>query len=140
MTINIFTYGSLMFSPVWDKVVSGNYLASTALLRGYARRAVVNEQYPVAFAANAEDSIQGIVYFDVTPQDLYRLDCFEGDYYQRISVLLELPQQGQLRADAYIVKPRHQAIISDQLWDPRHFQEQGMHEFMTAYDGFAGET
>ena len=139
MSINIFTYGSLMFSTVWDRVVSGNYLASSAVLQGYTRRAVVGKDYPVAFAANRQDAIQGIVYYDVEPDDVHRLDYFEGDYYQRISVELDLPQLGKTTADVYIVKQRHQRIISDQAWDPDHFQQNALSEFMIAYEGFMFE-
>lgn len=135
MNINVFTYGSLMFSPVWDRVVSGNYLASSAVLHGYTRRAVVDQHYPVAFAANRQDFIQGIVYFDVEPADVHRLDYFEGEYYQRISVELNLPQLGKTTADIYIVQQRHQRIISDQAWDPENFQQNVLSEFMTAYEG-----
>ena len=136
MSVNIFTYGTLMYSDVWDKVVSGNYLASSAVLRGYARRAVRNELYPVAFEASQHEVISGIVYYDVDPLDVYRLDCFEGEYYFRTSVNLELPQLGKTSADVYIVKPRHKAIISDQIWDPHHFQQNALSEFIAGYEGF----
>ena len=125
-----------MFSPVWDRVVAGNYLASSALLHGYARRAVIDEDYPVAFAARPQDSISGIVYYDVEPDDVRRLDIFEGDYYQRISVNLELPQLREITADVYIVRQRYQRIISDRHWDPEDFQVNALSKFLADYDGF----
>jgi gamma-glutamylcyclotransferase (GGCT)/AIG2-like uncharacterized protein YtfP len=136
VSVNIFTYGSLMFSPVWDRIVAGNYLASSAELHGYARRAVMDEDYPVAFAARPEDSINGIVYYDVEPDDVRRLDLFEGDYYQRVSVDLELPQLGTITADVYVVRQSYQRIISDQLWDPVDFQQNALSKFLADYDGF----
>ena len=139
MSINIFTYGSLMFSPVWDRVVAGNYLAASAVLHGYARRAVIDEDYPVAFASRPEDSICGIVYYDVEPDDVHRLDIFEGDYYQRVSVDLELPQLRVITADVYVVKQRYQRIISDQYWDPEDFQMNALAKFLADYDGFLFE-
>ncbi len=139
MSVNIFTYGSLMFSPVWDRIVTGNYLASSAVLHGYARRAVVDQDYPVAYAAEPEDCIHGIVYYEVEPDDVRRLDWFEGDYYQRISVKLELPQLRATIADVYIVKQRHQGIISDRHWDPENFRINALSEFMAGYEGFLSE-
>ncbi|MBP9612525.1 MAG: gamma-glutamylcyclotransferase, partial [Sulfurospirillum sp.] len=76
---HIFTYGSLMFEEVWNSLVLGQYTSAPAFLEGYARRCVKNEEYPVVFEAN--ESVNGILYYDVEPYDVERLDAFEGEYY-----------------------------------------------------------
>jgi gamma-glutamylcyclotransferase (GGCT)/AIG2-like uncharacterized protein YtfP len=134
--MNIFTYGTLMFSPVWDTVVKANYRAASATLRGYSRRKISNAIYPVAFQADPQDFIQGIVYYDIEPADIKRLDEFEGAYYMRTSIRAELKEHPAVEADAYIIKPRYQHLISSQEWNPHDFQQRCLSEFMSAYEGF----
>ena len=135
--MNIFTYGSLMFSPVWDTIVKGNYRAGSATLRGYARKKIIDNIYPVAFPTDRHgDFINGIVYYDVETADINRLDEFEGTYYRRTSVRAQLNDQSPVDADVYILKPRYQYLASSQDWNPDDFQQRCLSEFMSAYDGF----
>ena len=48
MPTNIFTYGSLMFAPVWQQVVKGQYQAIPSVLADHQRLAVLNEDYLAA--------------------------------------------------------------------------------------------
>jgi len=134
--MNIFTYGTLMFSPVWDTVVKANCRASSAVLRGYCRRKIINDIYPVAFEGGDQDFINGIVYYDVEVEDINRLDEFEGTYYRRSLISAELKDQTPVQADVYIIKPRYQHLISSQEWNPEDFQQRCLSEFMSAFDGF----
>lgn len=134
--MNIFTYGTLMFSPVWDTIVKANYRASSATLRGYSRRKIINDIYPVAFEADDKDFINGIVYYDVEPADISRLDEFEGSYYRRTLISAELKNQTPIPADVYVIKPRYRHLISSQEWNPDDFQQRCLSEFMSAYEGF----
>lgn len=77
---HLFTYGSLMFEDVWNRLVRGNYLSQQATLMGYARRSVKNDEYPVIFKPM---SLSGVVYYDISDEDMITLDAFEGEYYER---------------------------------------------------------
>jgi gamma-glutamylcyclotransferase (GGCT)/AIG2-like uncharacterized protein YtfP len=134
--MNIFTYGSLMFSPVWDTIVKGNYRACSARLQGYCRRKIQDDIYPVAFSSDNGDFINGIVYYDVEANDILRLDIFEGDYYMRCNARVKLKDQNHVDADVYIIKPRYQHLISSEEWNPHDFQKRCLSEFMSAYEGF----
>ena len=79
----VFTYGSLMFAPVWQTVCEGQYQSAPATLKGYTRCCVRGESYPAAIAASPADEIVGLVYFNVSAADLLRLDQFEGTEYTR---------------------------------------------------------
>jgi len=134
--MNIFTYGTLMFSPVWDTVVKANYRAASATLKGYSRRKISNAIYPVAFESEPQDFIEGMVYYDVELADIKRLDEFEGAYYRRTTIRAQLKDHTPVEADAYIIRPRYQHLISAQEWNPHDFQQRCLSEFMSAYEGF----
>jgi gamma-glutamylcyclotransferase (GGCT)/AIG2-like uncharacterized protein YtfP len=127
---HIFTYGSLMFEPVWNRLVKGTYTSAPALLEGYARRCVKGEEYPVVFEAN--ESVHGMVYYDVEPYDVALLDTFEGDYYERKTILLH----NCIDADVYVLKKEYFDIIDDKPWSVEAFEKEGIKRFCESYKGF----
>ncbi|MGD2119054.1 MAG: gamma-glutamylcyclotransferase [Chromatiales bacterium] len=133
--MHVFTYGSLMFAPVWNKVVRRSYRSTAASLAGHVRRPVKNEAYPVIYPATAE-RVSGLLYFDVAADDLRRLDLFEGEYYQRQSLSVCIADGSTLVADTYVVKPQFRHIAAAGDWDPEYFRRHGMQAFLRRYQGF----
>ena len=127
---HIFTYGSLMFEEVWNQLVSGKYSHAPALLEGYARRCVKQEEYPVIFEAN--ESVKGVLYYDVEPCDIEKLDAFEGEYYERKSVFLN----NCVDAQVYVLKKEYFEIIEEKPWDEEAFKNEGIKRFCENYKGF----
>jgi len=89
MSAHVFTYGSLMFPEVWQRVVRGDYRSAPAVLDGHARFALAGETYPGAIARSGA-IVAGIVYFDVSDADVAALDAFEGSQYRRDRVRIRL--------------------------------------------------
>jgi gamma-glutamylcyclotransferase (GGCT)/AIG2-like uncharacterized protein YtfP len=148
MASHVFTYGSLMFAPVWQRVVGGAYRSAPAWLDGYARHALADDAYPGMIEA-AGSRVDGLVYFDVTDADLARLDAFEGDEYRRIAVSLTLREAApdgspgpagsagslpdaeptrRLSAQTYLFTAVHR--LAPHAWEPGRFALAG---FMATY-------
>jgi gamma-glutamylcyclotransferase (GGCT)/AIG2-like uncharacterized protein YtfP len=127
---NVFTYGSLMFDPVWSKVVEGSYDRCEAVLQSYDRKGVRNEVYPVIVPSASYSQVQGLVYLDVSASDLARLDQFEGEYYFRKTEQIVTSDMTILPAEIYVLKEEHYAILSPRAWDPEYFSTTGIHLFM----------
>lgn len=133
--IHIFTYGSLMFEPVWSAVVQGRYQSSPATLPGFVRRCVRNEHYPVIYPDSAAVDIDGVVYLDVAVDDLERLDRFEGEYYTRKPLQIRTETHGFLGVEGYILKDEYRHIATDEPWDPEAFRQTGISAFLARYQG-----
>ncbi len=140
MPANVFAYGSLMFAPVWDRVVAGSYRSVPARARGYRRFAVLGESYPAVLpvaGADADAAVIGRVYFDVAEGDLARLDAFEGDEYRRDSVAIELLDSTfdpvATHAGLYVFLA--QARVSPDSWDPQRFALEQIDRFIATYVG-----
>lgn len=134
---NIFTYGSLMFPEVWERVVGSTYPVSPARLDGYLRRQARAEIYPVIVQQGAGNHVEGMLYFGVSTKDLARLDRFEGEYYVRRSVEVFASREGiSCEAFTYVLSERYRHLLSDSDWDPGDFLEHGLHRFLTTYTGF----
>jgi gamma-glutamylcyclotransferase (GGCT)/AIG2-like uncharacterized protein YtfP len=125
---SVFTYGSLMFQPVWSRVVQGKYPSALAVLSGHTRHAVVGEQYPGVIVGPGQ--VAGRVYFDVSQADQARLDAFEGEDYCRESASI-LCGGRALTAGFYLY--RHASRLTVQDWDPQWFEREGMALFIAGY-------
>lgn len=129
---HLFTYGTLMFEPVWRSIVDGRYRSERAELSGFQRYAVKGEDYPVIKPGGTNARVEGVVYFDISGRDLSNLDAFEGIYYQRSKVTLNT-DSGPLSADAYILRPRFYCLASAKPWDSHHFEKHRLKRFMRLY-------
>jgi len=137
MKAHVFTYGSLMYAPVWNMVASGFYQKSPATLKNFVRRAVINQEYPVVLPHKDSVGVQGVVYFDVNGPDIRRLDEFEGIYYIRKREPVILENLKTIHAEVYILNDTYRSIASDKEWDQSHFEAFGITHFLTNYDGFS---
>jgi len=131
---HLFTYGSLMFEDVWNRLVKGNYLSQKAILHGYARRSVKGDEYPVIFQAN--ELVEGVVYYDISEEDMITLDIFEGEYYERKEVELLIKNEPVL-ASVYVLKAQYFDIIDPKPWSEALFATEGIKRFLSNYKGFA---
>ncbi|TLD18821.1 gb [Venturia nashicola] len=153
-----FFYGTLMAPKVLRRVCYGpnaqNSATSTAvtvrpaLLKSYRRHRVLGAEYP-AIVPHACSTVRGTLVEGLTDGDIWRLDIFEGDEYERKKVSVRVitneeqgtgePSEDQLGdeilAESYIwIAGEHQ--LEDEEWDFDEF----MREKMVYWAGEEGET
>lgn len=133
MSLHVFTYGSLMFQPVWSQVVTGRYACRPARLEGFARRRIRGADYP-AIVSTPLESVDGLLYLDVEPADLARLDAFEGDAYQREDVMVR-PADGGMPVPAGVYVWKDASLLEPAGWDPQQFERERLGAFITEYCG-----
>jgi gamma-glutamylcyclotransferase (GGCT)/AIG2-like uncharacterized protein YtfP len=119
--MHVFTYGSLMFPEVWQRVVRGSYRSAVGSVDGCRRHAIAGEIYP-GMVREAGSSVRGVVHFDVDSADLLALDLFEGQDYVRETVEVRLENGETVLAGAYFY--RHRNRLLDEPWEPDAFQMQ----------------
>jgi gamma-glutamylcyclotransferase (GGCT)/AIG2-like uncharacterized protein YtfP len=129
MSVTVFTYGSLMFPQVWERVVRGRYRSIAAEAGDHARYAIHGQTYP-GMIGQPGARVCGLLYFDVSDDDVAALDEFEGGDYQRRWLDVRLAEGGILRAAAYLYLPTQ--LLSGSPWLPQAFQ---MRRFMQQYCG-----
>lgn len=116
-----------MFPQVWQRVVRGSYPSSAATAPGHARFEIVGETYP-GMVAQAGSTVDGVLYFNVGPEDLDALDHFEGVEYRRDDITVTLPSGEAVRASTYIYLAAEK--LSESTWKPEAFQ---MERFIGSY-------
>ena len=125
-----------MFPQVWERVVDGSYPSQGASLQGFVRKQVRGETYPVITPGALEACVEGVLYLEISPADLARLDRFEGDFYARSSVSVTTDAGVSVTAFAYILKEEYRHILSPDEWDAEAFARQGIRRFLADYCGF----
>lgn len=133
---NVFTYGSLMFAPVWSRVVTRRYRSQPARLVGYVRKKVRHQEYPAVVPAGDDTEIAGVLYLDIASADLDRLDRFEGPCYCRQRELLLLADGSRTPGWVYVFREAFRDRLESRGWDPRQFRRHGLKRFLAAYEGF----
>jgi len=135
--MHVFTYGTLMFEPVWKAVVGRTFGTAAGKIEGFAIYRVRDQVFPGIVATPTPlDDVPGLVYLDVDDEAVARLDEFEDDFYERRTVSV-VCDDGQRRvAQAYVVSEERRHVLSDEGWTTREFLDSdGLHRF---FEGFAG--
>lgn len=132
--MNVFTYGSLMFSTVWKPLAKRACASMAAELSGYVREGVIGERYP-GIRAQPGGITAGRVYLDVDAETLARLDAFEGAEYRRATVSVTVKGDGGLSApiEAQVYVFVDPARLDGKPWDPDRFERDDAAGFYRAH-------
>jgi gamma-glutamylcyclotransferase (GGCT)/AIG2-like uncharacterized protein YtfP len=135
--MHVFTYGSLMFPEVWRIVAGREFQTVAGAADGYAIFRVAGAPYP-GIVADAGSVVRGLVYLDVDDVSIARLDKFEGEFYERLSLSVDC-RDGQRRAAvAYVVPEKNRHVLSAEPWTAESFVASGgLAEFIERYQGFS---
>lgn len=132
--MHLFTYGTLMDPEIMAHVSGGQYRSRPARLSGYRRRVVSGEVYP-AIVPCAAEGVEGMVYFSLSGNSLERLDRFEGEYYERRTLLVECEGE-QLQVQGYVLLTSYRHLLSSSEWRLADFQHSGKVRFSSHYTGY----
>ena len=138
---HLFAYGTLMFPEVWRIVVDKEFETASASLAGYEIFRVEDAVYPGIIRKEPADSsaiVRGLVYFDLNPVSLARLDAFEGPEYIRQLVVVTCHNGEEIEADAYVVPQESAHLLTNEVWTADDFAARGhLAKFVAQYAGFA---
>jgi len=132
---HLFAYGTLMVHRIMHSVSGIDQSGAPALLSGYRRRLLHGEVYP-AIRPHPRDSVAGMLYTRLGRSAWQRLDRFEGELYQRETVMVELPDKQRIQAQTYVLKPQYHGLMTPDTWSLEWFLQSGHASFVSEYRGF----
>ena len=132
---HLFTYGSLMCEDIMTEVAGTRLLCEAAMLHGYRRFLVKDEQYPGVVAA-VGGVVAGIVYHGIDAANWQRLDRFEGEMYERQQVRVCYTDGSEAEVDCYLFRPEFSHRLTTTEWDFAAFLQGGKTLFQHQYSGF----
>ena len=92
----LFTYGTLQDTTVQMSLIGRELEGEASVLNGYIIHHTLMPPYPVAMP-DENSRIEGMVY-EVTEDELEKLDAYEGDCYLRLKIRLENEQDAWVYA------------------------------------------
>ncbi|GAB5521458.1 MAG: hypothetical protein RhofKO_37090 [Rhodothermales bacterium] len=130
MPHHVFCYGSLMYPSVWRRVVRGRYDQQRVTVHGYQRYALRHASYPGLRSA-PEAKVEGVLYLDIRRDDVRRLDAFEGNEYEQITVACITSDGVAHEAFAYLYRARYAHRVLGDVWDAAAFETHHLPCFLT---------
>jgi gamma-glutamylcyclotransferase (GGCT)/AIG2-like uncharacterized protein YtfP len=118
----LFAYGTLMFREVMAAVTGRDGSPVEAVLEGFERRRVRGASYP-GIVPRAGGQVHGRLWRGITPEDLARLDRFEGSMYARQVHIVQTPS-GPRKAWLYVVRPAQRWMLTSRDWEPAEFRDR----------------
>ncbi|KAK9493559.1 hypothetical protein V1508DRAFT_415818 [Lipomyces doorenjongii] len=93
-----------------------------AVLENYSRFGLIDESYP-ALIPSLNSSVKGILVRNLSEEQVSRLDEFEGDEYERRTVIVTIEDTGEaVKAQCYIWADDLKRL-SDADWDFEEFMQ-----------------
>lgn len=132
---HVFAYGTLMCADVMRAACGGLPAAEPAQLPGFSRHPVAGEDYPGIVEAEGA-RVDGLLYRDASPEQLARLDAFEGDQYRRETVCVRLPDGSSVAAQTYVFVAQLRHLLEPGDWDYDAFLRERRQRFERRYVGF----
>ena len=137
IAMHVFTYGTLMFPQVWQAVVGRSCSNAVGQVAGFRIFRVRDAVYPGIVAATPTDVVRGVVYLNVDPESLRRLDRFEDDFYRRQPIVVACVDGRQREAQAYVVPAEYRSTLTAEPWSADDFVARGdLDRFMADFAGF----
>ena len=128
--MNLFTYGTLMFPEVWQRISIGLFPGQPAKLRGYSMFRVKDAVYPGITSCDFASEVSGVVYCNLDEDTLFELDTYESSFYERLPVNAILEDGTEIECHAYIVPPSRRDMLTDEAWDANWFRIHELDKYL----------
>lgn len=125
----IFVYGTLIFSPVMKAVTGKVHKGQAAKLHNFAAYKVVGDVYPGIWHLEGV-STDGILYQNISKEELEKLDRYEGEEYNRELLEVETEDGNMHRAWVYTYRPAYRHMLSEVPWNPEYFNESELDDYV----------
>jgi gamma-glutamylcyclotransferase (GGCT)/AIG2-like uncharacterized protein YtfP len=128
--MHLFAYGTLMFPEVWRFVVGREFAGEGAEIKGFAVFRVRNGVYPVMITESADAAVRGIVYQDLDDATVAKLDAYESELYDRVTVTASVDSGGLLACEAYVLPHARAELATREPWDAAKFQRDELPPYL----------
>lgn len=118
----LFVYGSLLAPQVLRALLDRAPALQPARLQDYRRSALRGQIFPGLVPAAGAVTPGALI--DVRPCELRRLDAWEDDFFCRRPVDIRLTDGIRVRAQAYLLAPRHRHLLAARAWMSADFERR----------------
>lgn len=127
--VNFFAYGTLQIPEVFAAVTGRRCGAHPAQLEGYARYRLTGLHYP-GLIAQAGAHTDGVLFRDLGAREMARLDLFEDDFYERLTLPVTTSATETVKAEVYVIRAERVSLIDPRPWSLEAFRRDHLRTFM----------
>lgn len=127
--VNFFAYGTLQIPEVFEAVTGRRGGAGPARLEGYARYRLTGLHYP-GLVAQAGAHTEGVLFRGLGASEMARLDLFEDDFYERLTLPVATGAVGVVNAEVYVIRAGRLELIDPRPWSLEVFRRDHLGSFM----------
>lgn len=138
-TMNVFSYGSLMFPEVFTALTGREYQFEGVTLPGFERRAIIGKIYP-GLRGDSDTFTDGRLWFDLDDEAMRILDLFEDPRYDRRTVEVASLTRGLVEARAYVIPPSLESTLANDPWDEVKFVDEHLSQYIQMCREFRADT
>ena len=128
--MQLFTYGTLVFPEVWQRIAVREATAERATLAGFAIYRVKNAVFPGIVRAEPTDKVSGVLYSDLDDETLFELDAYESDFYHREEVTAVTGSGKEVACHAYVVPHSRRNMLTNEPWDSKWFAKHKLKSYL----------
>jgi gamma-glutamylcyclotransferase (GGCT)/AIG2-like uncharacterized protein YtfP len=128
--MHLFTYGTLTFPAVWERISVGTFPSRPAVLQGYAMYRVKDAVYPGIVRSDTKSAVQGVLYDDLDEDTLFELDTYESSFYERLPVIVTVEDGTEVECHAYVVPEARRDLLTNERWDREWFCTHELHRYL----------
>ncbi|MBM4201276.1 MAG: gamma-glutamylcyclotransferase [Gammaproteobacteria bacterium] len=140
MWTHVFAYGTLQLPEVMTAVTGRRFEGVPAHLPGYVRYALRRRRYPGVRPRRGHET-DGVLYRNVDPRALARLDAFEDRFYRRRRLLVAVAGEHRVPAEVYTVDPSCYRLFEQRAWSLAAFRKRCLKTYLRrCRRGFAADS
>jgi len=128
--MDLFTYGTLMFAEVWQRIGIEQPTGQPATLPGYAIYRIRDALIPGIIHTSPRDHVRGVLYQGLDATTLEELDVYESDLYQRAIVQVRRLDSSLIECQTYVIPLVNRTVLSREIWDADWFQQHALAQYL----------
>lgn len=128
--MSLFTYGTLMFREVWQRIAVGEFPSEAATLNGYAIYRVRDAVFPGIVRASEDDQVCGRLYHGLDEESIFELEAYESDLYDRATVEVISVDGELVTAQAFVIPESRREALTDEAWDAAWFAKHELENYL----------
>lgn len=129
VSIAVFCYGTLAFPEIMGTVTGRRFPSVEARLDGYGRYLIKNAVYP-GIIAEPRSHTTGMLYKDIDPESLRRLDRYEDRLYVRRTLAVRTAHDEAVSAEVYVIPEHKRWALSFKPWGEEKFARYYLRRYL----------
>lgn len=127
----IFTYGALMYQPIWLSAVEHHCNPIPAVAQGYLRVSVNDSQRCSLVTASPQARVSGMLYAGLNLSHVRALDDYIGELFERKEIEVITASETYI-AQSYMLKDKYSHFLRAYNWDQREFERKEVMSLVAA--------